>query len=105
MNIKDMIRGWFVGDFEPSAFKTDKCEVAYKKYKEGDIEEKHYHKIATEITLVSNGIIEMNGIRYWKGDIVIVHPNEVVAFKSITDSENIVVKVPCAKNDKYTINT
>ena len=41
-NYKDMIRGWFVGDFEPTAFSTKNCEVAHKKYKAGDVEKRHW---------------------------------------------------------------
>jgi hypothetical protein len=31
-----MFKGWFVGDFTPTAFKTDACEVAVKTYKAGE---------------------------------------------------------------------
>lgn len=41
-----MIRGWFVGNFDPSVFKTNDVEVGVKEYKKGDTEEKHHHKIA-----------------------------------------------------------
>ena len=43
--------GWFVGNFEPTAFKTKDCEVAYVKHFKDQEWEKHFHKIATEITL------------------------------------------------------
>ena len=41
MNLNEMIGGWFIGDFEPSAWKTDLFEVAVKEYKAGDKEQKH----------------------------------------------------------------
>lgn len=97
-----MTRGWFVGSFIPTAFDTDKCEVAYKEYKAGDEEEAHFHKIATEITVIIEGEVLMNESTYKKGDVIIVEPHEVVKFSAITDAANIVVKVPGAKNDKYT---
>ena len=50
--LKDMFKGWIVGNFEPSLYKTDDVEVAVKNYKAGERDEKHYHKIATEITLI-----------------------------------------------------
>ena len=40
-NLKDMIGGWFIGDFEPTAWKTAGFEVAVKEYKAGDKEPKH----------------------------------------------------------------
>jgi quercetin dioxygenase-like cupin family protein len=103
MNLKDMNRGWFIGDFKPSILKTGLFEVGYKKYKTGDKEEKHIHRIAIEYTVVTKGIVEMNGIQYHEGDIVIVPTNQATTFKSITDSETLVVKVPSIPNDKYII--
>lgn len=100
-NIKDMTKGWFVGDFNPSAFNTKACEVAYKTYKAGDSESKHYHKIATELTLIVGGIVRMNGVEYKEGDIIIMKPGEATDFIAITDAMNVVVKVPCVKGDKY----
>jgi hypothetical protein len=47
-NLKEMKLGWFVGNFEPSLYKTNDVEVAVKNYKKGDSEERHFHKIATE---------------------------------------------------------
>ena len=35
-NLKDMIGGWFIGDFDPSVWKTSAFEVAVKEYKSGD---------------------------------------------------------------------
>ena len=51
--IEDMASGWFVGAFEPSAMRTDACEVAVKRHAAGYRLEDHYHAIATEATLVS----------------------------------------------------
>ena len=50
--LKDMFKGWIVGNFEPSLYKTDDVEVAVKNYKAGERDENHYHKIATEITII-----------------------------------------------------
>jgi len=98
---KDMDRGWFVGDFVPTCLKTSHCEVAVKEYAPGAYEEAHYHKIATEVTMVIEGDVEMNGVRYSKGDIVVIEPDEVTDFRAITNVVNVVVKVPGEKNDKY----
>ena len=101
--LKDMTKGWFVGDFEPTLYKTKDCEVAVKTYKAGDHEKKHYHKVATEITVIVSGIVEMNGIRYEEGDIIIEEPGDVTDFTAITDAVNTVVKLPCAAGDKYLV--
>ncbi len=99
--LSSMIKGWFVGDFEPTLVKTQDVEVAVKRYNAGDAEDWHYHKIAKEITVVISGEIEMNGKRFVKDDIVIMEPGEGTDFKAITDAVNVVVKIPGAKNDKY----
>tara|TARA_R110000751_G_scaffold109312_4_gene206328 strand:- start:9995 stop:10312 length:318 start_codon:yes stop_codon:yes gene_type:complete len=100
-NLKDMYKGWFIGNFEPTLFSTDDFEIAIKRYKEGDFETKHVHKIATEFTIIIEGEVEMNGVRYVKDDIIIIEPNEYTDFSCLTDVVTTVVKVPCVKGDKY----
>lgn len=96
-----MTKGWFVGDFEPSVLRTDSVEVGVKHYKAGDAEDWHYHKVATEVTVVVSGEVEMNGRRFKAGDIIVMEPGEGTDFKAITDAVNAVVKFPGARNDKY----
>lgn len=101
--LKDMKGGWFIGNFDPSLFKTNSCEVAVKRYKKGDKEARHYHKIATEYTIVVKGRIKMFDNIYEEGDIVIVEPEEATDFEAIEDAINVVVKMPGANNDKYVV--
>jgi len=100
--LSDMKGGWFIGNFSPSLLKTNDCEVAVKSYKKGDYEEAHFHKIATEYTVIISGRVKMNGIEYGSGDIIVMEPNESTDFECIEDNTtNIVVKMPGANNDKY----
>ena len=99
--IKDFTKGWFVGNFEPSLIKTNDVEIAVKQYKAGDYEDFHHHRIATEITCILSGEVEMNKKRYKEGDIILINPFEETDFKAITDSKNLVIKYPGANNDKY----
>lgn len=99
--LEDMIRGWFIGNFNPSLFKTNEVEVAIQQYKAGDVEEIHYHKIATEFTVIVNGCVEMSGNEYTNGDIVKIKPGVATNFTAITDVTTVVVKIPGASNDKY----
>lgn len=98
-----MIKGWFVGNFEPTILKTNLVEVAVKKYKAGDYEPAHYHKIATEVTVIVTGEVEMNGVRYVEGDIIVIEPNEPTDFRVLKDAITTVVKYPGANNDKYLV--
>ena len=100
-HLDNMIKGWFIGNFEPSIYKTNDCEVAVKSYKKGDKEGKHYHKIATETTVIVQGKVKMFEQEYSKGDIIIVEPGDVTSFEALEDTINVVVKVPGANNDKY----
>lgn len=103
-NEKSLIKGWFVGDFDPTCLQTQNAEVALKRYKAGDKEDHHYHKIATEITFIVSGKVRMNGEIYGEGDIILIEPLESTDFEALTESINVVVKVPGAKNDKYMNN-
>lgn len=100
-NLDDMKLGWFVGNFEPSLYKTNDVEVAVKNYKKGDAEEMHYHKIATEITVIVSGRVRMNGMVHEKGDILVIPPFEATDFEALEDTTTTVTKLPGANNDKY----
>lgn len=96
-----MTKGWFIGNFQPTLFATEAVEVAVKEYPAGFAEAWHYHKIATEYTVIVSGEVEMNGRRFGKGDIVEIPPGEGTDFKAITAVVTTVVKIPGASNDKY----
>lgn len=99
--LKDFKKGWFIGDFDPSLFKTTGLEIAVKKYIKGEHETSHMHKIATEYTVIINGTAQMNGVIYTKGDIVEIFPGEYTDFKAVTDTTTLVIKIPSIKGDKY----
>ena len=101
--LEKMVKGWFVGNFSPTAFATEGCEVAVKCYAAGETEGEHFHKIATEITLVLSGCVEMAGKTWEGGDIIVLSPGETTAFRALQDSVTVVVKVPGATNDKYIV--
>lgn len=100
-SLDNMVRGWFVGDFDPSLIKTSDVEVAVKEYKKGDYEETHYHRIATELTVVIYGKVRMNKVVYQKGDIIVIEPGEATDFEALEDTACTVVKYPGASNDKF----
>ena len=100
-HLNQMTKGWFVGNFSPTVYCTNDCEVAVKIYQQGDYEQKHYHKIATEITVIIEGKVRMFGNVYEKGDIIIAEPNDVTDFEALEKTVNVVVKIPGVNNDKY----
>lgn len=99
--LEKMVKGWFVGNFEPSLYKTEAVEVGVKRYKAGDKEEWHYHKVATEITVIVQGAVRMFEQEYRTNDIVVISPGEGTSFEALEDTITAVVKLPGASNDKY----
>ena len=96
-----MVKGWFVGNFEPTLCRTNAVEVAVKTYRAGDAEGAHYHKVATGLTVIVSGRVRMNGVEYGPDDIIVMEPGDVTDFEALTDAVNVVVKIPGANNDKY----
>lgn len=101
--MSNMVGGWFIGDFEPSVYKTDQFEVCYKQHYKDEIWDNHYHKIATEINYLIKGEMKINDILFTKGDIFLIEPYEISVPEFLTDCELIVVKTPSIKEDKYII--
>ncbi|WP_424244650.1 cupin domain-containing protein [Elusimicrobium posterum] len=103
-SLKQMVKGWFVGNFKPTLLNTNDAEVAVKRYNKGDYEGRHYHKIATEITVIVSGRVRMNGVEYGADDIIVIEPGESTDFECLEDNTvNTVVKIPGANNDKYVV--
>jgi len=99
--LDNMVKGWFIGNFEPTLIRTNDVEVAVKEYRKGDHEDRHHHKISTEITVITSGRVRINGIEYVKGDIIVTEPNQSTDFEVLEDAITTVVKFPGANNDKY----
>ncbi len=100
-SLDDMNKGWFVGNFTPTVLSTNQVEVAIKRYKAGEYEPAHYHKIATEITVITDGEVRMNDIVYRAGAILVIEPNTTTDFLALTDVTTTVVKYPSVNGDKY----
>lgn len=99
--LDEMMRGWFVGDFEPNVVRTKEVEVGVKRYSKGDAEGRHVHKLASEITLILDGQARMNDRVLSSGDIVLLEPGIDTDFEALTDVTTVVVKLPSVMGDKY----
>jgi len=100
-HLNEMVKGWFIGLFNPAVFSTAEVEVAVKSYKAGEYEPVHHHKIATEITVIAVGSVRMMGKEYKTGSIIVQEPNDATDFLALTDVVTSVVKIPGVPNDKY----
>ena len=108
--IEDMKGGWFAGNFEPSAWKTEAFEVAVHDYKKGEEKEAHYHKLGTEINLLLEGKFILRNYdgkgtdqELVKGDVFIIHPYEIADPLFLEDCKIVVVKTPSVQGDKYLV--
>ena len=101
--LEEFFKGWVIGDFNPSLFKNSDFEVAVKFFEKGEIELAHKQLIATEITIVVEGVIKLGEGTYSRGDIIEIQPNEVAAFESLTRSSLVCIKFPSIPNDKVVI--
>ena len=102
--IKNMKKGWFIGNFKPTVLKTKKFEVALHEHRAGRLKKSHdhFHKIATEYNVLVSGKMMIGNKIINKGDIFIIKPYEVskdVVFLKKTSL--ICVKVPSIPTDKY----
>ena len=101
MNLTDYVRGWILGDFDPSVLKTKELDFGVMFYGTGENHEPHYHKICTEYIVIVSGRHIIGEKEYRKGDICIIKPMESTRYRCIESGALAVVKVPSGKGDKY----
>jgi mannose-6-phosphate isomerase-like protein (cupin superfamily) len=101
--LDQMVRGWFVGDFSPVAYRSSDFEVGVKRFAAGESETPHVHKIITEVNCVISGRVQFNGKEFGAGDIITIEPSDACAFRSITESVIVVVKSPSIPSDKHVV--
>jgi quercetin dioxygenase-like cupin family protein len=99
--LSEMIRGWFIGDFEPSILRTKDFEVGVLFHPKGQIWPAHLHKIATEYNVLINGKMCLNGVFIEKGDIFVIDKGEVAVPEYLEDCTVLCIKVPSVVGDKY----
>tara|TARA_Y100000589_G_scaffold331792_1_gene387060 strand:+ start:2296 stop:3339 length:1044 start_codon:yes stop_codon:yes gene_type:complete len=101
--MSDMFRGWFIGNFDPSVYKTDQFEVGYLIHKKGEKWDFHYHAKSTEINYLIRGKMLLNGQIINPGEIFVFDPKVIAVPNFLEDCEIICVKVPSAPGDKIVV--
>jgi len=102
-NISEFTKGWIIGNFDPSLIKMKEIEIGVKFFKKGEVELLHMQIVATEITIVIDGQIEMNGNRFSSGQVITIPPGEPADFLAITDGTLVCVKTPSIPEDKVVL--
>lgn len=95
--------GWFVGNFLPTAYWTDKFEVCYKEHKKDEFWDEHYHVIATEINFLISGSMLINDKEIKAGQIFVIEPNFIAKPTFLEDCNLVVIKTPSITNDKFIV--
>jgi quercetin dioxygenase-like cupin family protein len=101
--METMKGGWFIGNFEPTAHKTNDFEVSVKLHPQGEKWDVHYHKIAREINAIISGNMTLQNTHLHAGDIFVLEPGEIADPVFHTDCTIVCVKTPSVLNDKYSI--
>lgn len=101
--LDNMVRGWFIGNFEPSVLKTENFEVGILSHKKDEVWPKHIHKISTEYNVLIKGKMFICGQYIEPGTIFIIEPNEIADPVFLEDCTVVTVKAPSVKGDKYNV--
>jgi len=101
--IENMHKGWFVGNFSPTAFLTKDFEVCFRTHPKGEKWDHHYHTEITEINLLTRGKMILQGQELSAGDIFILYPYEIADPVFLEDCDIVCVKTPSCPDDKIII--
>ena len=105
MKLEEMKQGWFVGDFEPTAYKTKDFEACYRIHPKGEKWDIHYHEHITEINLLVSGKMIMQNKTLLPGDIFVLEPYEIADPEFLEDCAIMCIKTPGIVGDKISMGT
>jgi hypothetical protein len=93
-------RGWFVGDFPEAVHRTKDFEVNWQTNAR-QYSPTHYHKVVTEIQLVTRGRMMVNGVIFEAGDICVLEPGDMSQIHILEETDTVAIKFPSVPDDKY----
>jgi quercetin dioxygenase-like cupin family protein len=101
--ITNYVRGWFIGNFEPSVLKTDQFEVGLLTHKKGEHWAPHYHKESVEYNVLVSGKMIVQERELNSGDVFVFEKGEIADPIFLEDCTLVVVKVPSIPSDKFEV--
>lgn len=99
-NLLDFKGGWVIGNFSPSITFTEEFEFGVKNFLAGDVEPEHFQVVASEVTIIVSGLVEIGGKQFGPGEICLLSPGDVADFKALENGALAVVKFPSDPQDK-----
>ncbi len=100
---EDFVRGWLIGDFEPSIIRATDFEIGLLHHAAGEKWPFHYHKEAVEINYLLKGSMKLNGIHLSAGTRFIMPRNMIACPDFLENCIILCIKVPSVPKDKYII--
>ena len=101
---KDYQGGWFIGDFEPSIWRTSAYEVGYKHHTAGEPWPTHYHEHMDELTFLLSGTMIRQGQTMTGPVIFELSRGEIADPVFVTDCTIFIIKAPSVPGDKVVVN-
>jgi len=101
--ITDYVRGWFIGDFEPTVLRTKDFEVGVITHHKGEHWTSHYHKDSVEYNVLVTGKMIVQEQELSDGDVFIFQKGEIADPVFLEDCTVICVKVPSIPSDKFEV--
>lgn len=96
---KNMKFGYVIGNFDPSAIKTDCVEIAFKTMTKGTLDAGYYRKVDKEFLIILDGKLEVDKKIYGKGDIFVFDIGEIINLFAVDDTRIMIAKFPGTKGD------
>lgn len=101
--ISDYVRGWFIGNFEPTVLKTKDFEVGILNHKKGEKWPAHYHKESIEYNVLMKGRMIIQERELSDGDVFVFEKGEIADPVFLEDCIVVCVKVPSIPSDKFEV--
>jgi len=101
--ITDYVRGWFIGDFEPTVLRTKDFEVGVLTHYKGEKWPSHYHKDSIEYNVLVSGKMTVQGKELNSGDVFVFEKGEIADPVFLENCIIVCAKVPSLPQDKFEI--
>jgi len=99
--LKDMKRGWFLGDFLPTAYSSKDVEVGILEHKKDEEWSAHVHRRGDEINVLISGHMKINNTELVTGQIFVIPKGHLTKATFYEDCKVVCVKLPSDTKDKY----
>ncbi len=103
LKLEDYLRGWIIGNFNPSIYKTSQYEIGLLTHAKDEKWEFHYHKNMTEINILISGHFLLNNIPISAGTVFIINKNVIACPKFLETCKILCIKIPSMPGDKTII--